>query len=104
MGRKLSVQKLSQNILDELQSRYLEKPYLTIDDHHQWLIEQGFSGSRHAVWRYLKTLDDTDRAEVLPFNKLAKLICLEVAKKYTNNENDLLELSKKLLSWIDEAD
>lgn len=102
MSRKSELLKLPKETLEKLKSNYLNNTAWTVDDHHAWLIDFGYKGSRTAVWRYLKEIDKAELATTSSLHEFSKLLCLDVASKYANNKNELLTLSKDLLKWIKE--
>lgn len=91
-------------VLEELKSRYINQPYLTTDDHKAWLMEQGFTPSRSALGRYLKKVKECTSKDTSQLSLINKIICLEIASKYTKNKNDLLKLANELLNWVQNSD
>lgn len=104
MARKSTLLAIPTLVLEELKSRSVNQPCLTIDCHHAWLTGQGFIVSRSALGRYLKNIKKEGVINTPILNKVDKLSCLMIASKYTDNKNDLLKLSSELLDWVQNSD
>lgn len=101
MSRKSTIYKVPENLLIELKDRHIKQPILTLDDHKQWLADQGFVIPRTIIWRYLKREDNTS-IEKASSDTFTKIVCLEIASKFASNKSELLALSRELHNWVNE--
>ncbi|WP_236175565.1 hypothetical protein [Pseudomonas pseudonitroreducens] len=109
MPRALVLKKIPSAILTELLERKTDRPGLTLDDHVEWLAEQGYKASRSAVHRHFaslsqqKQIDEQDVATQTEW--MVRLECLMIAAKYSapGDKDDLLKTAAELVDWVMEA-
>ena len=106
MARASALNKIPTAIRQELASRRTDRPGLTLDDHVEWLAEQGYKASRSAIHRYFAVLGDEvfDELEVesMPADWAVRLGCLMVASQQSSsgNKEELLSLAQELSDWV----
>lgn len=90
---------LPKDVVGELKNRYCNQPNLTIDDHYEWLMTQGFNVSRYAVGRLIKKIKIHNQEQNFNCETELKSRCLEIASKYTDNKKELFLLAEELYFW-----
>ncbi|HEJ1440792.1 TPA: helix-turn-helix domain-containing protein [Pseudomonas aeruginosa] len=108
MSRSLSLEKIPSVIRKELIARSEDRPGLTLNDHVDWLSEQGYKVSRSAVHRYLAELKDasatipSEATDQLSTDCSIRLGCLMVAANYSlpGDKVDLLNTATELAAWV----
>ncbi len=109
MARVSVLNKIPAAIRHELIDRKNDRPGLTLDDHAEWLAEQGYKASRSAIHRYFAMLGedplDEGDTEALPAEWAVRLGCLMVASKYSTpgDKEGLLSLATELSDWVTES-
>ena len=116
MARVSSLFALPESIRTDLVKRRSELKYFTLNDHVDWLAEQGYVVSRSALGRYLVEHESSileaeaqrREADIAGRNQaqsLIRLTCLEVASRFCDGatKEDLLRTSKELMAWVETA-
>lgn len=109
MPRKFAIDYLPSDVRDQLDSRIVDNPDLTVDKHTTWLAEQGFTVSRSSVGRYMLARKETitkQQAEKINDRLLERddrIRCLEVASEHFIGDpaRDLIPLAQKLFNWAE---
>lgn len=102
MGRKSTLNSLPANVSAELLHRYFEQPSLTIDDHHNWLADQGYEHSRSSLHRYLLGKSESPEAQEISEDRMIRMRCLEVASSVYSGSDQagLIDFSDSLFSYV----
>ena len=105
------VNTLPKSTLNELHQRVAESAHLTVNDHLEWIQEQGHCVSRSSLHRYLvayrkTTLEnESERSAAIQSEEALRRQCLDIAAKTYRGDDEaaLLVIAQDLVDWIHAA-